>query len=126
MSVREGPHQLIADLHGDLREISALMCVQAARAPRKRNIIDGTQAKKLILLDGAYNISRHITVISSNQIAAFDGHVAEIVRDCDTDSWATSPRSWEIETIFSCFPVWSGRPKFAVCLKVLLEFQVSD
>ena len=40
---------------------------QAARALRKRNIIDGTQAKKLILLDGAYNLSRHITVISAHQ-----------------------------------------------------------
>ena len=73
MSVRDAPHQLIADLHGDLlREISAVTCVhwqflgQAARASRIRNIIDGTQAKKLILLDGAYNLSRHITVISSN------------------------------------------------------------
>ena len=72
MSVRDAPHQLIADLHGDLlREISALTCVhwqglgQAARALRKYNIIDGTQAKKLIMLDGAYNLSRHITVISS-------------------------------------------------------------
>ena len=50
-------------------------------SPRKRNIVDGTQAKKLILLDGAYNLSRHITVISSNQfrmsisndIQKFDG-----------------------------------------------------
>ena len=74
MSVLDGPHQLIADLHGDLlREISALTCVhwqclgQAARALRKRNIFDGSQAKKLILLDGAYNLSRHITVISSKQ-----------------------------------------------------------
>ena len=74
MSVRDALHQLIADLHGDLlREMSAFTCVhwqglgQAARALRKRNIIDGTQAKKLILLDGAYNLSRHITVISSNQ-----------------------------------------------------------
>ena len=73
MSVRD-PHQLIADLHGDLlREISARMCVhwlglgQAARVLRKRNMIDGTQAKKLSLLDGDYNLSRHITVISSNQ-----------------------------------------------------------
>ena len=74
MSVRDAPHQLIADLHGDLlREFSALTCVhwqglgQAARASRKRNIIDGTQAKKLTLLDGAYNLSRHITEISANQ-----------------------------------------------------------
>ena len=74
MSVRDAPHQLIADLHGDLlREISAFTCVhwqglrQAARALRKRNIIDGPQAKKLILLDGACNLSRHITVISANQ-----------------------------------------------------------
>ena len=34
----------------------------------KRNIVDGTPVKKLILLDGAYNLSRHITVISSNQL----------------------------------------------------------
>ena len=74
MLVRDAPHQLFADLHGDLlREISAFTCVhwqglgQAARALRKRNIIDGTQAKKLILLDGACNLSRHITVISANQ-----------------------------------------------------------
>ena len=57
MSVRDAPLQLIADLHGDLlREISAFMCVhwqglgQAARALRKRNIFDATQAKKLIWL----------------------------------------------------------------------------
>ena len=75
MSVRDAPHQLIADLHGDLlREISAFMCVhwqglgQAARALRKRNIIDGALTKKLILLDGAYNLSRHITVISANRL----------------------------------------------------------
>ena len=74
MSVRDAPHQLIADLHGDLlREISAFTCVhwqglgQAARALRKRNITDGAQAKKLILFDGAFNLSRHITVISANQ-----------------------------------------------------------
>ena len=30
-------------------------------------IIDGTQAEKLILLDGAYNLLRHIKVIFSNQ-----------------------------------------------------------
>ena len=30
-------------------------------------MIDGTQAKKRSLLDGDYNLSRHITVISSNQ-----------------------------------------------------------
>ena len=70
MSVREAPHKLNADLHGDLlREISALMCVywrglsQAARVLRKRNMIDGTQAKKLSLLGGVYNLSSHITVI---------------------------------------------------------------
>ena len=40
---------------------------QAARVLRKRNMIDGTHAKKLSLLDGDYNLSRHITVISSNQ-----------------------------------------------------------
>ena len=74
MSVRDALHQLIADLHGDfLRVISAFVCLhwqglgQAARALRKRNIIDGTQTKKLILLDGANNLSRHITVISLNQ-----------------------------------------------------------
>ena len=74
MSVRDAPHQLIADLHGDLlREISAFTCIhwqglgQAARALRKRNIIDGALTKKLILFDGAYNFSRHITVISANQ-----------------------------------------------------------
>ena len=74
MLVRGALHQLIDDLHGDLiREFSAFTCVywqglgQAARALRKRNIIDGTQAKKLTLLDGAYNFSRHITVISANQ-----------------------------------------------------------
>ena len=73
MSVRDALHQLTADLHGDLlREISAFMCVhwqglgqgslcQAARALRKRNSIDGTQPKKHILLDGAYNLSRHIS-----------------------------------------------------------------
>ena len=72
--VRDAPLQLIADLHGDLlREISALMCLhwqglgQPARALRKRNIFDATQAKKLILLDGAHNLPRHITVISSNE-----------------------------------------------------------
>ena len=75
MSMRDAPHQIIADLHGDLlREISAFTCVhwqglgQAALALRKRNIIDGALTKKLILLDGAYNISRHITVISANQL----------------------------------------------------------
>ena len=74
MSMRDAPHQIIADLHGDLlREISAFTCVhwqglgQAARALRKRNIIDGALTKKLILLDGAYNLSRHITVISADQ-----------------------------------------------------------
>ena len=73
MSVREALHQQIADLHGALlREISAFMCVhwqgldQAAPAIRKRKITDGTQAKKLILLGGAYNLSTHITLISSN------------------------------------------------------------
>ena len=57
MSVRDAPHQLIADLHGDLlREISASTCVhwqglgQAARALRKRNIIDGTQPRSLFCL----------------------------------------------------------------------------
>ena len=74
MSVRDALHQLIADLHGDLlREISAFTCVhwqglgQAARALRKRKVIDGASTKELILLDGAYNLSRHITVISANQ-----------------------------------------------------------
>ena len=72
--MRDAPHQLIADLHGDLlREISAFTCVhwqglgQAARALRKRKVIDGALTKKFILLDGAYNLSRHITVISANQ-----------------------------------------------------------
>ena len=42
---------------------------QAARASRKRNIIDGVQAKKLILLDGCLQpLERHIIVISSNQL----------------------------------------------------------
>ena len=74
MSVREAPHQVIADMHGDrLREISALVCVhwlglsQAARVLRKRNMIDGTQAKKHSLLGGDYNLSSLFTVISSNQ-----------------------------------------------------------
>ena len=30
-------------------------------------VLDGALTKKLILLDGAYNLSRHITVISANQ-----------------------------------------------------------
>ena len=53
--------------------MSAFTCVRwqgfgpTAGALRECNIIDGTQTKKLILLDGAYNLSRHITVISSNQ-----------------------------------------------------------
>ena len=57
MSVRDAPHQLIADLHGDLlREISAFMCVhwqglgQAATALRKRNI-NGALTKKHNLLE---------------------------------------------------------------------------
>ena len=50
-----------------------LLCVhlqglgEAAHALRKRNIIDSTQPAKLILLDGVYNLLRHITVISSDQ-----------------------------------------------------------
>ena len=70
MSVREAPHQLIADLHETLFVKFPPLCVcsgKAAPAIRKRNIIDGTQAKKLILLGGAYNLPTHITVISSNQ-----------------------------------------------------------
>ena len=40
---------------------------QAARALRKRNMIDGAKAKKFLLLDGAHNLSKHITVLSSNE-----------------------------------------------------------
>ena len=44
----------------------------------KRNIVDGTPVKKIILLDGAYNLSRHITVMSSNQLRLSIGNTIKI------------------------------------------------
>ena len=70
---------------------------QPARALRMRNIIDGTQTKKHILLDGAYNVSRHITVISSNQ---FCMSISNSIK-----TFAATSRPDEIQTDTATAPV---------------------
>ena len=62
------PHQLVNELHGKLlRQLSAQQdehfqgLQQAARHLRQRRLVDAKTAKRLIELDAAFNINRHIT-----------------------------------------------------------------
>ena len=86
------PHALICELHGSLlRALASALdfhpqgLAQAARHMRRKALISNASAKKLVMLDNAYNVSRHITNVSAKHF--FTSILDEVAKtNADTES----------------------------------------